>query len=330
MPDGEPIPASRFGHSLTAMPGRTGGDEDGKAGEVHVLVLFGGDDGSHLTSPRNYIGNYFSDTWILTPQTGGVDGGQQLGSIGLRWQRLEQVGAPEGRSAHATFVSRGCLYIFGGFPGPSNDMSRLCSPLSPGAAWEGVHTSLSPPPRYHSAMVADKEGAVAFLFGGFQSFKVNLNDLWRFDVSASAWQELLPTSEASAAVPSPRGGFSLLFAPNSGTTTRLVLFGGATCRPICKCHNDLWEYTLPSGGWREVTGDPAHGPSTRHKQASVATEAGLVVFGGEGYRFAHDYHDDLWLLSPAAPPPQPADSLRALESRGSGDAAQVGDAQVEL
>ena len=61
----------RFGHSLNAMPGEAGGKEDAKAGEV--LVLFGGDDGSHLTSPKNYIGNYFSGKGELARQPFSVE-----------------------------------------------------------------------------------------------------------------------------------------------------------------------------------------------------------------------------------------------------------------
>ena len=48
------------------MPGGGGGEEDNTAGDV--LVLFGGDDGSHLTSPKNYIGNYFSGKGELARQ----------------------------------------------------------------------------------------------------------------------------------------------------------------------------------------------------------------------------------------------------------------------
>jgi len=48
-------------------------------------------------------------------------------------------------------------------------------------------------------------------------------------------------------IPFIRCSTCALEAPSviSASTGRLVLFGGATCVPICKCHNDLWQFTLP-------------------------------------------------------------------------------------
>jgi hypothetical protein len=106
-------------------------------------VLFGGDDGDNAASPELYRGRHLNDTGLLTPPPRGARG---AGPAAWAWARLAGAGGPGARAAHCAFAARGCLYLFGGVPGPTADLWRLCAPRAAGAGWEQLRPRGGAPP----------------------------------------------------------------------------------------------------------------------------------------------------------------------------------------
>mmetsp|Transcript_20435 Transcript_20435/g.31946 ORF Transcript_20435/g.31946 Transcript_20435/m.31946 type:complete len:187 (-) Transcript_20435:175-735(-) len=144
-----------------------------------------------------------------------------------------------------------------------------------------------PKPRHNTNMAVDSDGGMAYLFGGFGGYAINFDDLWQFNVDELSWQILSPTNEG----PTMRGGTNLVSRQG-----RLALFGGARCSPVCKCFDDLWVYDLSSGQWIELKAKESK-PPARYKHNTVWFGDSLWIFGGEGYRFSQDYHNDVWKVT---------------------------------
>jgi len=118
--------------------------------------------------------------------------------------------------------------------------------------WERISISNAvdavPDARYGHSTVYDALGDVVYLFGGFSSTHVPLNDLWSYSVESDTWTEI--TSFQDAQRPPPRGGASMVMFGSSEYTggdgrvifnnaNRIVLFGGTDGNTY---FNDTWVF----------------------------------------------------------------------------------------
>ena len=130
----------RYGHVLNHV-----------ASDTHTgIIFFGGDDGSHKTSPNFYRGNYYDDIWILQKQNTAPQGRQ---NATWTWRHVNSNSfqtalVPEARTACASFVHGSCMYMAFGFSGRAlGDIWRLCFSLDAGFMvdlhWENLTTAVN-------------------------------------------------------------------------------------------------------------------------------------------------------------------------------------------
>eukprot|EP00500_Bicosoecida_sp_ms1_P011616 CAMPEP_0203822116 /NCGR_PEP_ID=MMETSP0115-20131106/45283_1 /ASSEMBLY_ACC=CAM_ASM_000227 /TAXON_ID=33651 /ORGANISM="Bicosoecid sp, Strain ms1" /LENGTH=338 /DNA_ID=CAMNT_0050731147 /DNA_START=76 /DNA_END=1088 /DNA_ORIENTATION=- len=172
-PAGAPVPAGRWGHSLTAV------------GPAH-MVLFGGLAG----------GKMYDDTWLLDVATG-------------RWSIMVNAGSPpSGRWGHtATLVGASHIYVLGGRHGskplPMNDIYVLDV--------RSFHWSYfqlpkpAPKNRYAHSTVLLGDGHTLLTFAGHGGRTRYYKDVHLLDTTTNRWY----TPVVTGAVPTKRSGHTL-------------------------------------------------------------------------------------------------------------------------
>lgn len=167
------------------------------------------------------------------------------------------------------------MFLFGGasFTGASADLHRY----DPSAgAWVAVDAS-GPVPRYDGALFPSAEGDALYLFGGSYGAMgaAFYADLWRFDPSTGAWQEIvLPDG--------PVGRRTPWIVQDPAHAGLYVGFGyDGTMSPL----GDLFYLDLDARAWTEVT-IPFEGPGPRGFALAMPGGSGALaaLVGGYGTR----------------------------------------------
>jgi hypothetical protein len=147
--------------------------------------------------------------------------------------------------------------------------------------WTALHPAQSPPAT--GSMTYDAADGYVLLYTGVNcAGTVWFSQSWRF--SGGTW-----TNITAGALPSPREGASMSYAPTLG---KVVLFGGygpdatdTTYRRV----NDTWQFK--AGIWYEIVTFPV---PTARTQAAIAPDlaaGGVVLYGGQS---STTYCDDVW------------------------------------
>lgn len=234
------VPAGRIGHTLV-----TNTEED-------TVYLYGGVNDNSESS--QYLQDFFAfnfatKEWRQVPMTGDV----QLP-----------------RAFHTAIYYNGQVHIFGGCNGRGR-FNKLFS-INP----EGKCTLYNPPAaaktpltRYcHSATLF--EGSMYIFAGkcGGRNSNKRLRDMFAFDFSTMAWQEIeqlgadVPARSAHAAFTCGR---------------RMVMFGGRSAEG--ECCEDIYQFSYDTRIWTKV--DTCHGPLFGRARHSVVVHNGkVVIFGG--------------------------------------------------
>jgi hypothetical protein len=177
-------------------------------------------------------------------------------------------------------------------PGPSPSAQATATPApTPTQApvgWRELQASgAAPAPREDHTWTVDAEGRFAYLFGGRDtSGPGSYADLWAYDLSTDAWQQL-------SGGPPARFGHNAAWVPRVG----LVVFAGQDA----SFFNDLWAYDPGADTWRVL---PAAGavPVPRYGScAALGPDARLWIshgFTSEGSRFSdtrvYDFTTGTW------------------------------------
>ncbi len=202
---------------------------------------------------------------------------------GSTWQNLTAAGGPSPRSAAAMtrYGSQGVL-LFGGLD--SNGMALGDSwAYSSALSWNVVLVTGQPAARLNHALASDKnDGYRPYLFGGYDSNGVKLNDLWRLEPATfgSRWRQL-----TTATRPSTRDTHAMAF---DDQRRRLVLFGGRDDGNTFL--NDTWEFDPLTTSWTQL--HPARSPGAR-VNAAMVFDAGrnrIVLIGG----YDGSYLNEIW------------------------------------
>lgn len=167
--------------------------------------------------------------------------------------------------------------------------------------WKLISSPNSPPPRSAHQAVGWKNSI--FVFGGeftspnqerFHHYK----DLWRFDLSTNAWEQL-----QLKGCPSPRSGHRMVLYKH-----KLILFGGFydTLREV-RYFNDLHVLDLDEYKWQEIKPKLASSwPSPRSGFNFAVCLDEVFLYGGYFKDSAADkdgpekgmVHADMWVLDP--------------------------------
>ena len=195
-------------------------------------------------------------------------------------------GVAPGRTSFGMVLdtSRDRVLVFGGDPGPTNDVYAL--PLAPGSEWS-YRTSTTPAPwqRYGPGALHDPVGDRLIIFGGY-NLSNQLNDTWALSLAGSeSWSEIV-----AANPPSPRQDAATIYDP---VGQRVVIFGGYNSSEGFL--NEVWTLTLTgTPTWTQVTpsGTPPSGRNTMMYGYDSARNR-LVLFGGYNGSI---YESDTWAL----------------------------------
>lgn len=224
------------------------------------------------------------------------------------------------RAGHAaTLLSDGSMWTFGGLDASGSATADMWK-KSPGeSTWELVEDmNDGPPPRMYASLT-HAPGNTIVLCGGWDpgekgSGGVFYDDIWTYDVGASAWSRSacsLPDGPVSRHTAHPLQDGRILFQTFRGTvcyqpdedaverqrTTghaplgfsmqsgavckdKVVLFGGATSGQSMT--SDV--YVLNTTSWHWSCFKTDHGPTPRASSSMAPLEdaSGVIVFGGAG------------------------------------------------
>jgi hypothetical protein len=196
----------------------------------HLLLMYGG---------RTPSDTWLDDTWKWD---------------GAAWTQLQPTQHPTLRFAMGAFdpaISKLVVY------GLTSDLTAAQTWTWDGN-WQQVATSVSPPPRYSSALAYDPTTRAVILFGGRQTFDY-LGDTWAFD--GATWRQVT----TNAAFPSARQN------PLLATVTEgVLLFGGdANFTRL----TDTWMWS--GSGWQVLP--VAHSPTVGWGAVGIASRDGQAV-----------------------------------------------------
>jgi hypothetical protein len=199
-------------------------------------------------------------------------------------QTLASVVPPRASFSMVLDSARDRLILFGGNPGPKQDLWVL--PMAPGSIWQSmVVNGTQPAVRFGHCAIYDPVGDRMLVFGGDSHGP--RNDVWALALSGTPrWTNLatsgmppLPVVDASAAYDPPGH--------------RMVVFGGL--RSDGTCSNEAWILSLTGPPtWSRVQAFGPPPPVRAGAQCALDRENNrLVVFGGWDGNL---YLDDTWML----------------------------------
>ncbi|KAJ1643355.1 hypothetical protein LPJ64_004861 [Coemansia asiatica] len=210
-------------------------------------------------------------------------------------RRVDAVGSiPSPREGHAsTFIGR-TMFVFGGQDASGKYDESLYAYNTGNTTWYKVPMR-GPPLAGRKGHTTVSVGSNLYIFGGTADGYF-LNDLVSFNVRDAAdkgpfWKfdnlappaSLLSNGSSDGALqkvseslaPPPRAGHS-----SSVYLDSIFVFGGMDSE---RCYNDLWEYSLDSHVWHQVTPNGAT-PPARYGHASAVVDDCIVIMGGRTLR----------------------------------------------
>ncbi|KAI3649733.1 hypothetical protein MP228_005365 [Amoeboaphelidium protococcarum] len=172
--------------------------------------------------------------------------------------------------------------------------------MSNEAIWRKVGVSSTVVPsarRYHCAHVVNVNGIQQMvMFGGVQSGKKSVNDVWLFNFASKSWTELL----LPASKPSPRFGHSSAIvnvpSPDKQETLQVLLIVGG-CDGENRAVNDIWLFDLKQSVWTRIDVPSSFKP--RYHSALIHIHGqqseSVLILGGQINQ--KEYCNDAWLLN---------------------------------
>eukprot|EP00944_MAST-04C_sp_MAST-4C-sp1_P013180 g13180.t1 len=296
----ENSPVARYSASLTPT-------------KSSVAMLFGGNDGglrfqAGRKDPGSYVfGSYMNDLWMLKD----FKWTQIIAKHDTRQQPLW----PQARCGHTGtyFPSDDSILVFGGLTAPFgvNNKTFVTNEL-----WRydvkkmkwfderigSLSNAKQPLSRYgHSAV---RLSGKLYIYGGTHKISTlkcklrfscskSLKDLWAYDYIEKLWKNI-----KTASSPQPLSHATFVSMHES----TILLFGGANCKPACRCSNELWQFDIENEAWKKIAvkkkeasrSIPVH--RYRHSLTYVSDLNTYVLFGGESYAPSL-YFNDIWTLT---------------------------------
>ncbi len=241
------------------------------------LVLFGGEDG-----PTS------DETWAFDITAN-------------RWENITHPSAPARQEHTAIYDPRGRrMIVFGGVntertPDDQTwalDLDRQSSTFQ---AWTTL-TTTEPRPgwRRQHAAVYDAQRHRMLVFGGIQTKKRYLSDLWSLDLDSGRWAQV----ETRGDGPPPIAQTALSLDAERDELTVfggevLVVRGGDADGYLV---NHIWSLNLQDATWSDITPHPT--VMYDHAGVFVPEFGGMLVYGGSNFRPRKEH--GTWLLKTSA------------------------------
>ncbi len=270
-------PGPRRGHSVVY-------DEVGDR-----VILFGGWN----------LRTFLSECWVLS-----LDGVP-------RWSRLETIGSPPPRSAHAAVFDSAArrMLVIGGADAMRRMNDVWALDLGGTPTWSQMTVAGLPPTARHShSATFDPLNRQVLVFGGHDGALAN--DLWSLALGSTPAWSFVPTG---VEVPAPRKDHVGLF---DDIGRRMIVIGGEQSSGVF----DSWDLPVDQEPrWRRIAdGDSLH-PARRSAAAVLARELNSVVLHGGWNVNARREHWTLqlepaarWTIQPPAQLPPDGSEITAL------------------
>ena len=240
------------------------------------MVVWGGIDGAGTLST--------TDTWALdftvTPPA---------------WRKVTTSGTPPSARfgmAAAQDVANAKWYLFGGSTDLGAPLSELFTFDLATNTWAQVHgrnSTGAPIDRTNAVAAFDPSARKFVLFGGNNLARMDLRELWTFDVTARTWTQL----PMSGPIARSKGAFF------DGSPVHLFSGIASLLTPPASMVLDFWSLEVSAATpWTQL---PVTLPNARFSAASIAREGKLYVFaGGSTVGSTQTVFTDLWVSDPAS------------------------------
>jgi galactose oxidase-like protein len=238
-----------------------------------------------FTRPTQSPSAHASGSTAPTP-SGSASASAAPPDVTVTWTRLSPTGVgPVARQGHTWTVDPGeaVAYLFGGQAGPDagSTLGDLWAYDLGADAWERVPVAGPAPPPRSRHVAAWLDGVGLVIVGGRGADDRPLDDAWRFDPNAGAWQPLPAQGTAL-----PARSDSCAAVDRAGS-----LWMSHGLADAAKVLDDTWRYEPGTGRWATVS--PASPPAARAGHVCWHDEAGrFLLFGGT----AEAPLSDLWVL----------------------------------
>ncbi len=214
-------------------------------------------------------------------------------AIPAEWRQVVAVGeAPEPRSNAVLAYDpvENTAYLHGGRSGGSSRADLWALDLDSGAWSELPGSGEGPAPRFSHTGIWDEQRRRLVVFSGEGAgFGDFFSDVWAYDPTAGAWEQLAP----GGAGPTDRYGSC---AGYDAAGDRFVITHGFT---DAGRFDDTWAYDLASDTWTELTpGTGLPGARCLHACGYDAATGTLVMFGGQDDDVA--FLDETWVFDGTA------------------------------
>ena len=141
---------------------------------------------------------------------------------------------------------------------------------SPVTGWRQVDATSAPGPREDHTWTVDRDGKVAYLFGG-RGDAGPLSDLWAFDLAQSTWSQVNIAVDLPA--PAARFGHTSTWVPGVG----LVVWSGQGASGF---FDDIWAYAPEANAWERLPDSGDVPPARYGSCASLGPDGQLWVSHG--------------------------------------------------
>lgn len=262
----------------------------------HMMIIFGG----NTAVPENCgfpAYTFQSVTWLYYDYETGCG----------RWKRLDD-GNPPGRARHAAVFGDGAMWVFGGrFRAGSSGNYQIFNDLwrfDPGTrTWTEVEARGElPPARFNHVLAYDPNRNQLLVQGGNGSGNAVgprvLNDVWRFDIATSTWEEIPFDGRG----PTPRMWQAGFF---DAARDQLVVYGGGDETAFnnnATYFTDLLAFYPESGRWAQLhdgrRGTHPDGRFWGHMVHDTAHDEYLLFAGHDDATLGN--RNDTWAFDPDA------------------------------
>ena len=216
-----------------------------------VVVAYGSYD--RYTVACTWIYNLTADAWTyMNPSISPC----QRGGMAMAYDSKNKVTVLFGGATPSTLLNDTWMYDY-----PTN-------------TWTERKPNNSPPLRFGSTMVYDKNDGVMVLVAGYDKTSAYVNETWTYNFTTNTWTNMTP-----ARSPGQVERFSMVYDDLSG---KVILFGGVDTSRGYLSLNDTWTYNYSSNTWTMLTPVSSPSPTNSAGMACNGKTGTLVFYGGYG------------------------------------------------
>lgn len=206
-----------------------------------------------------------------------------------QWSKITTTGNVPHLKNHSTIYhpASNSMFVFGGRTASGDVSAQLWKLDLTASQWSLLSPTGTPPaPRYTQNAYYDSLLNRMIIWSGQGAAQSLFNDVWAYNISSNAWQQLWPDSN-QAGVPMKRYGTASVFDP---LNRRFVTFAGFTNSGRFE---DTWTFNVDNMQWIERTNNPHPPKRCLHAAVFVTELRKMIIYAGQDTGPL----DDIWSLN---------------------------------